>query len=441
MKPGSIFALILVGLLTITMLGGASIHAQTHTTTYGQAQPVSMTVSPTVKKLQSEKPVITVILYSNGWVKINATERFNTTSTGSITTIYDTMVKFLKNKTIIKSYEKLSSPEAVPTPIPGQSHTNTTVKVRVDGKRENGALRGNFHAYVNAYSYNFKATGVFAIKSQDNETIIDTNATIKGSNATLAKIVGYLEVLNSTTIPGLSVERLVVDRNGDTMSLSVRIRYQQSGFTGVTGLGPGAAISFSEMIAIGFTVSIGVADEIHYNYVMKPGMYESNSTIVLHVGFNKLAKMYADYMIKVERAYNITSENSITSLLYKLGDEYEVEEGGVLHLVATSNMMLASTPKIRKIGTTDPLETLKSLADLIASNLPGDEKNDFLNTTIHLKPGDKGIKKIEPDTVKIKDLDKVKVETATSSKTVTLAATAVIAVIILAAAVALARRF
>jgi len=440
MKPGPIFALILVGLLTITMLGGASTLAQTHTT-YSQAQPVSMTASPTVKKLQSEKPVITVILYSNGWVKINATERFNTTNTGGITIISHAMVKFLKNKTIIKSYEKLSLPESIPTPLPGQPSGNTSIKVKVDGKRENGALRGSFYVYVNMYPYNLEASGVFAIKTQDNDTIIDSNATIKGSSTTLARITSSLKELNSTTTPGLSIERLAIKRNGNTISLSIRVKLGQSAFTDITGMAPLTAVAIAKSGIFGLTMGIGVVDEIHFTYVMKPGMYESNSTSVLHVGFNKLAKLYADYVVKIDRAYNITGGENVSTLLNKLGDEYEVEDGGVFRLVAANNVMLASTPKIRKVGATNPLETLKSLADLIASNLPSDERKDFLNTTIHLKPGDKGIKKIEPDTVKIKDLDKVKVETATSSKAVTLAATAVIAVIIVVAAVALARRF
>ena len=434
--------LILVGLLTIIMLGGASALAQKHTTpTYPQAQLVSTTASPRVTELQSGKPVITVILYSDGWVKINATEQFNSTTTRGVTTVSDTMVKFLKNKTIIKSYEKISLQETIPTPLPGQSNTNTTIKVKVDGKRESGALRGSFHAYVNVDPYNLEASGVFAVISQGNETIVDSNVTIKGSNATLAKITGYLRELNSTRIPGLSVERLVVNRKEDTMSVSVRVMLEPSGFTGVTGMAPLPMIAIAKSGIFGLTVGVGVADEIHYRYVMKPGMYESNSTTVLHVGFNKLAKMYADFIVKVDRAYNISGGENVSSLLSKLGEDYEVEEGGVLRLIVTNNMMLASTPKIRKVGATNPLDTLKSLADLIASNLPSDEKKDFLNTTVHLKPGDNGIKKIEPDTIKIKDLDSVRVETATSSKTVTLAAAAIIAVIIVAAAVAFARRF
>ncbi|MCE4618784.1 MAG: hypothetical protein F7C37_05000 [Desulfurococcales archaeon] len=123
----------------------------------------------------------------------------------------------------------------------------------------------------------------------------------------------------------------------------------------------------------------------------------------------------------------------MAKLLSSLINNFETFNGEKFIYTMNSTGQEIILPKIRKTDSKDPLETLTALRDVVLEVIPEDEKQEFLNTTIKLEPGDSNIKSITPDVVKLSDLDKVEVDIASSNKYLGVAsATAIFAIIIIA---------
>ncbi len=388
------------------------------TTTYPE---VTYTVSETTTYTSSNTPKITVLMYSDGSIKVKIHVNWSNPLPQGFHSQKE--IEFYDDH-VIYNYE-FESPN-------WEVGNNDKFSYIASGKSVNDAFHGNMIiTYINATSKSQVNVDYIVRALNDSAMISNVNITIDGSQKMIDEILNTIRDINKTS-NGITIKNIDINKLGGKLQLKMQVIisvadaitiYNSESFILPPILGEAIPTSPDLLDKV---VSVHVEANItNLTFTMKQsGEYK--------VGYKEFLNSIVDTLNKSQDE-SASGSGDMAKLLSSLIDNFETFNGEKFIYTMNSTGQEIILPKIRKTDSKDPLETLTALRDVVLEVIPEDEKQEFLNTTIQLEPGESNIKSIMPDVVKLSDLDKVEVEIASSNKYLGVAsATAIFAIIIIA---------
>ncbi len=379
--------------------------------------------------------VLYATLYSDGSVEIKGIETFDVNqSSGSyylqnITFYSDRTINYLKNV----GYFSVQ---------PFENVTPSTGKIDLIAVNKNGETVGNSTYILENPNGSLNGTTNYRIYRNGTNWVMWSHIILKITGSSVS--TGFTDIRSViSSIGGRVIDYHKRLENGVlVIDLTSIVPYKYATlilFPFSLTEGSLRYMNTSPVVVVNNTILARSEMHVQYNSTLM----EIESKSIYNAGFNKYIKAKADAYRRLDAETPNNELANLTSFLDDLAANYTVKPGTSLLVKANDTVYLVETPVIKEKNAKNPLETLISLRDLAIRTgmITGKENIDLINATIILKPGDPGVKSIEPSQTTVSNLDNVKVELSHNCRdTTVILAGIVIAILVVAGAVVFMKR-
>jgi len=415
LRKHAVITIILLIILLSTTLTIKTRSENPVTTTYPEA---TYTVSETSTYTRLNTPTITVLLYSDGSIKVSIHNNWSDPLPQGFLSYKE--IEFYDDH-VTYNYEFKSPSWDV--------GNNNKFSYTASGKTMNGVFRGHMViTYINETS-NLHVNVDYIIRDlNDSAMALEANLTMNGTKNMINQTLNTIQDIGSG-LSGIKVENIKINKQENNVQVIIEsIIHAGNGITFYTS----SSFILPAILGEAIPISPNLIDKVTN---MHTEAIITNSTITMKqsgeykVGYKEFLSSIVDTLNKSHNENDSGSED-MAKLLNSLINNFETFNGEKFIYIMNSTGQEIILPKMRKMDTRDPLETLTALRDVVLQIVPKDVEQEFLNTTIKLEPGDSNIKSITPNVVKLSDLGKVEVDIASSNKYLGVAsAIAIIAII------------